>query len=162
MASHAAIYRISSVGQTESSVSDAEKIEFGEGQAEPMSINVSIVKKNTNLTSPYTDNAEKPDVGIEGTIVKINIYFDENLQTAPEIEKLFNWTHDTEDTTVNFRKGRIGLRYDYRPEVNTRPTANAGYKILDFSINQVGGTKTFSIGTLTLQFLGTYSLRSKI
>ena len=154
---YAAIFRVDSVGGNES---NSPKIEFDPtSQSHCTRLVVNNRNRDSNLTSPYSNDIERPYVGIEGSVIELDLLFDERLSTADNIQKLFDWYYDGDDTPEDMPKGRFGLRYDLRPELDCRPSATAGYKILSFALTQGANVKTVTTAKLTLAFDGDYASR---
>ena len=97
---------------------------------------------DTRNPNPFSENTIRPDTGYSGTMVQLDLLFDETdrvISSATEkdyrakgIALLLNWSRSDNTVRSRFKNGRIGMRNDYRPEYSLKPDNFGGYKVLSF------------------------------
>jgi hypothetical protein len=138
-----AIIRYTSGGQTETTIL-TDKIEFDDDNLVPdarshiKSIRPIMSVINTDNANPGSlDSPNSQDTGRAPTFVEIKGYFDEKDGTAAGIESLKDWMNEPNVIKTLYPKGRFGFRSNDRSEWNMVPTADGGYQITHFEIEDI-------------------------
>ena len=157
----ACIFWCSNTGDTENTLANSEKVEFGIGAVAPdgktgiIQITNMINKHQPQDDEPYASSTRKKDTGFNGAEIMLEIFFDEDaIGTAQAIARLRKWIAESNSVPIKFPHNRIGIRNDYRPEWNLTPSATAGYKITAFKTTTNLEHQNQTIGSLTLTFSG--------
>lgn len=133
------IFRLSTAGQTESTVSD--KVEFsGDAilpDARSFITNIRAMMelpKQDNQTPGSNDPNLLDETGLVFTGLEINGYFIGNESASPiSIRLIRNWLKADKRIT-NFTFGRFGFRNSVNNEFDLTPSATAGYILDHFDV----------------------------
>ena len=139
MAGNGAIFRVTTTGDTESSVGSAEKIEFDGGIVPDSS--GRMVNNRFNLSRDFSEHPspKKPINQIkDGKLGSYQIIIAGVITmpgTAQSSANLVNWmTNDA--TNDDFLKGRFGFRNDTFPIFDLTPSLNIGYILVDVEFQE--------------------------
>lgn len=138
MAGNACIFRVTTNGQTEATVTD--KIEFDPGTIPDNTAHIRESEFNLSTalginTKPNQNFNEVQDTGVDGLEIILTGHIENAANTlAPYRAK--TWLLE-DKTSTTFPKGRFGLRHDKVPFFNLTPTSNSatyvrGYILEDF------------------------------
>lgn len=161
-----ALYRCTNVGDTESNLPDGESIGCDYGIQDTSVIAVQEYPltssgRKTDVPTPTSQGANKPDTGNQGITVPIKFIFNQDSALNNFVGTLLKWQMDFQNspaTTANpiggFNRGRFGLRSDDNPWFNFQPTINSGWKIIDVTCNDLIEFGNVLEATVTLQWWG--------
>ena len=90
---------------------------------------------------PFFERTEKQDAGFAGTGITLYLRFYEgavdsmgNRAQNAGFQRLLSWARQKNTVPGVFRRGRVGLRMDIRPEYDIVPTVDRGYLIADVAV----------------------------
>lgn len=156
----AAIYRLTSSGQTESSIVNGESLGLDYGINENsdggiVSFRGPLDNRKPDIGSPDQQVQRKPDTGVFNFQVEIDIQINEKISDSEIEAKLIKFGLDGGQTVRGvFSKGRIGLRNDKNTLYNVVPNNTEGYKLISIRPSDnitYGGDK---VVTVILQHVG--------
>lgn len=140
MAGTAAVFRVTSPGDTETSVGPTEKIEFNQGVVPDNT--GKLVRSNWHAIEdlsihPNPNKAQNIiQVGELGSIEVVLAGYFKNPQVTLGKGNLFTWALEGKDND-DFEFGRFGLRVTDLSEVNMTPTNAKGYILYDVYVERV-------------------------
>ena len=114
--------------------------------------------------APFAENTPRPDTGYSGTMIKLNLLFEE-LERVPSaadewdnraggIARIIDWSRRDNSVRGKFKHGRIGFRNDYRPELNTRPDNFGGFKLAHYEFDSESKENYYTRMQVILQYSG--------
>lgn len=153
-----AIFRCTTVGQTEATTVDKVEFDAGavipDGRSKIISFNPVMSRTETQNSAPFLELARKPDTGFSGNRYTIRIFFDESVALAAGLGRLIQWYSQENALPGAYKNGRFGVRNNYRPELDLTPDNTAGYKFVHLDISQDLKISRVIIATVILEFSG--------
>jgi len=161
-----ALYRCTNIGDTESNLPDGESIGADYGITDTSIIAVQEYPltssgRKTDVPTPTSQGANKPDTGNQGITVAIKFIFNQGGAANNFVGTLLKWQMDYQNsppTSVNltggFNRGRFGLRCDDNIWFNFQPTQQSGWKIIDVVCDDQIEWGNQLNATVTLQWWG--------
>ena len=174
----ACLFRLTGLNDTENFVDD-DRIDFTTGLSVGTNPNAdsylsaaipSPASNTSPIRTPGTVGAAQY-AGVSGYPLTLEGFFDERASNAAQT-LLAKWMREPQadlvpTATKIFAKGRFGFRDDARQAYNVKPTATAGYLLLDYDAKE--DPQTFGLVNFTIKLLfvgpaldlGTYVLKAE-
>ena len=90
-------------------------------------------KRQTDLTSPDEPDPTSPDTGTAMNIVEILFLVDRTTANQPVLTRLMEWFYEL-NTDPTFKRGFLGLLNQDNPQLDLKPIALAGYRLISFQM----------------------------
>ena len=156
-----AIFRLTNPGDTEANIADKEAVGMNIGVNNNFIIGLTGFKptfdaRRTDVGNPDNIVPSTPDTGVIPPVWQIDFIVDERLANQKAEARLAKFMLE-EKANTTFKKGRIGIRYDAKPEFNFTPAATpnfSGGKIISFPFDDVITWGGLVEGTVMIQFNG--------
>lgn len=157
-----AIYRLTQVGQTETSIGDDESVGMDYGMKDTSQIGVinykwHIPSRHTDVAAPAEKALTNPDTGLAPLTLTIGIKVNEKDANNRKIGLLTLWSLQNKEVRGIYSKARFGIRNNKKPWMNFKPTITAGWKMVDVVFDDVIEYGGMIDGTITLEFSGASS-----
>ncbi len=94
-------------------------------------IPINFSKRQADLTAPESQDPATPDTGVGMNIVEILFQIDRGVAGQIVLDKLMTWFYTIAEDIV-FKRGFLGLLNTDNPELDLKPIALAGYRIISF------------------------------
>ncbi len=98
----------------------------------------NFTKRMADLTAPESPDPTTPDTGVAMNIVEILFQVDRGPANEIVLDKLMTWFYTPAEDSI-FKRGFLGLLNDDNPELDLKPIALAGYRII--SLQQIPDTE---------------------
>lgn len=156
-----ALYRCTNTGDTEANLANAESLGADYGIKDTSDVSVQEYPltssgRKTDVPTPTSQGANKPDTGNQGITVPIKFYFNQATEKNNFVGTLLKWQMDFQNSPSpgGFNRGRFGLRCDDNVWFNFQPTIDSGWKIIDVTCNDLIEYGNVLEATVTLQWWG--------
>ena len=117
----------------------------------------TFAKRVTDVSNIQSQDKKAPDTGNAINGVELQFAYDRTTAASiTPLKKLINmwFRRGTDD---NFRDARFGLTSTDSPELNANPSANAGYRLMNFEQLPNSDTPGVLLYLVQLQFLGDHT-----
>lgn len=158
------IYRLTTGGDTELSIGDAEGLGFEYGIDRDIalgltSFQVGIPQRKTDVPNVGQRSTSKPATSLVSFPINIGFIVNETVQDNPKpLAKLMKWSLEDQDVRGTFSKGRLCLRNDNAtslPEIIAE--LDAGIRFVDIIWDDEVDWSNHQTGTIQLEYVGTYT-----
>ncbi len=104
-----------------------------DGSAFITDMEVGIGARETDLGNPDSHANDSPDTGTKGLYLNINGTFNEKTGVSLAKLRLLKWSLESKTVKGTFPESRFGLDCPEYAELNVTPTAEAAYKLENFT-----------------------------
>ncbi len=91
----------------------------------------NFTKRMADLTAPESTDPTTPDTGVAMNLVEILFQVDRSVADQVVLKKLMTWFYTPAEDKI-FKRGFLGLLNTDNPELDLKPIALAGYRIITF------------------------------
>ena len=118
-----------------------------------------FTKRQTDTSNAQAQDKTSPDTGTAKAGVELRFEQERKatLVTATDVVATLLKMFYTSASTNIFRKARFGLISKDNPQLDVNPTAQAGYKFLDFQQEPNPDNPAIRIFTVQLEFIGDHT-----
>ena len=124
------LYKALSIAQNDAA-SSTDKIVTSETIKCQYCIPKNFTKRMADLTAPESQDPATPDTGVAMNVVEILFQIDRGPANEIVLDKLMTWFYTPAEDAI-FKRGFLGLLNDDNPELDLKPIALAGYRIITF------------------------------
>ena len=127
------LYKALSIGSNDAASSVSKIVADGGAIRCQYCIARQFNKRQTDLTSPDEPDPTSPDTGTAMNIVELLFLVDRSTASQTVLKRLMEWFYEL-NTNTTFRRGYLGLLTQDNPDLDLKPIALAGYRLISFQM----------------------------
>jgi len=127
------LYKALSIGSNDAASSVLKIVADGGAIRCQYCIAREFMKRQTDLTSPDEPDPTSPDTGTARNIVEILFLVDRSVASQAVLKTIMTFFYEL-NTNTTFRRGYLGLLTKDNPDLDLKPIALAGYRLISFQM----------------------------
>lgn len=158
------IFRLTTAGQTETSIGDSEAIGMEYGVSETtgvgvISYKVGVPQRRTDVPNVGIRKTTRPATGLVTVPIDFTVIFNEKTSNQTTKQARFlKFCLDDQDVRGIFTNGRFGLRNNNTLGIpQFFPTQTAGIRFVNYEIDDQLQWSNHLIATVQMEFVGDYA-----